>query len=281
MLSTKSKIQIGRLLAGSVIQGRRLTGRGPLVLARRDGIMWRLDLREGIDLAIYLMGGFELRTLRVYRDHVRPGSVVLDIGANIGAHTLPLARLVGDSGRVIAFEPSDFAFAKLRENIKLNLQLAPAIETCQIMLSASSADPLSKEVYASWPLDRSDNLHEDHAGRLTPTSGATVGSVDEFVGARGFARIDFIKLDVDGNEHAVLAGSGKTLDQFKPKVMMELAPYVYASDPTAFDDNLRLLWDAGYRLLDIARETVLPEDVTKVRAAVPAGGGVNILAVRK
>jgi FkbM family methyltransferase len=279
MLSTKSKIQIGRALAASVIHGRRLTGRGPQVLAKRDGIMWRLDLREGIDLAIYLLGGFELRTLRVYRDHVRPGDVVLDIGANIGAHTLPLARLVGGGGRVIAFEPSDFAFAKLRDNIKLNPQLATVIEACQIMLSTSSADTLSKEVYASWPLDRSDNLHEDHAGRLTSTSGATVGAVDEFVAARGLTRIDFIKLDVDGNEHKVLVGSRKTLAQFKPKVMMELAPYVYADDPTAFDDNLRLLWHACYRLHDIARGIVLPEDVTKVRAAVPAGGGINILAV--
>ena len=257
MLSTKSKIRIARALAGSVIQGRRLVGRGPLVLAKRDGILWQLDLREGIDFAIYLMGGFELRTLRAYRDHVRPGDVVLDIGANVGAHTLPLARLAGRSGRVIAFEPSDFASAKLRRNIELNPQLAPAIEACQIMLAASSAEPLSRDVYASWPLDWSDNLHEDHAGRLTSTSGATVGAVDEFVAARGLTRIDFIKLDVDGNEHKVLAGSSGALRQFKPKIMMELAPYVYCSDPTAFDDNLRLLWAADYKLLDVARGTCL------------------------
>jgi FkbM family methyltransferase len=281
MLSTRHKIHIGRVLAASVIQGRRLTGRGPLVLAKRDGIMWSLDLREGIDLAIYLLGGFEVRTLRVYRDHVRPGDVVLDIGANVGAHTLPLARLVGAGGRVLAFEPSDFAFAKLSRNIELNPDLAPAIDANQIMLSMTSADTLSKEVYASWPLDRSDNLHEEHAGRLTPTSGATVGAVDEFVAARGLTRIDFIKLDVDGNEDKVLAGSRKTLEQLAPKVMMELAPYVYAGHPTAFDNNLRLLWNAGYRLHDIARGIGLPEDVTKVRAAVPAGGGINILAVRK
>ena len=281
MLSTKSKSHIAKVLAASVIQGRRLVGRGPLLLAKRDGIVWQLDLREGIDFAIYLMGGFELRTLRAYRDHVGPGDVVLDIGANVGAHTLPLARLAGRGGRVIAFEPSDFACAKLRRNIELNPQLAPAIEACQIMLAANSADPLSKDVYASWPLDQSNNLHEDHAGRLTSTSGATVGAIDEFVAARGLTRIDFIKLDVDGNEHKVLAGSRSALRKFKPKIMMELAPYVYCTDPTVFDDNLRLLWAADYKLLDVARGIVLPEDLTKVRAAVPAGGGINILAVRK
>jgi FkbM family methyltransferase len=281
MLSTKSKIRIARVLAASVIQGRRLIGRGDLVLAKRGGIVWQLDLREGIDFAIYLLGGFELRTLRAYRDHVRPGEVVLDVGANIGAHTLPLARLVGPTGRVIAFEPSDFAFAKLRRNIELNPQLAQAIEACQIMLAASPAEPLSKDVYASWPLDRSDNLHEDHAGRLTSTTGATVDALDEFVAARGLTRIDFIKLDVDGNEHKVLAGSSSTLHQFKPKIVMELAPYVYSNDPAEFDDNLRLLWAAGYKLLDMSRGTVLPEDTTKARAAVPDGGGINILALRK
>src|ERR1700721_2500037 len=93
MLSTKHKIHIGRVLAASVIQGRRLTGRGPLVLAKRDGIVWSLDLREGIDLAIYLLGGFEVRTLRVYRDHVRPGAVFLNLGTTVGAQFFTLRRL--------------------------------------------------------------------------------------------------------------------------------------------------------------------------------------------
>ena len=61
-------------------------------------INWRLDLLEGIDL----LGSFEPLTVRAYRGIVRPGDTVLDIGANVGAHTLPLAQLVGETCRVIA-----------------------------------------------------------------------------------------------------------------------------------------------------------------------------------
>ena len=49
------------------------------------GITWSLDLKEGIDLAIYVLGGFELQTLRRYPNFVHEGAVVLDIGANISA----------------------------------------------------------------------------------------------------------------------------------------------------------------------------------------------------
>ena len=77
-----------------------------------------------IDFAIYLGGMFERNTALALRKLVRPSSLVLDIGANIGAHTLRLANLVGSSGRVFAFEPTDFAYSKLQANLDLNPALA-------------------------------------------------------------------------------------------------------------------------------------------------------------
>ena len=59
-------------------------------------------------------GQYEPENLRAYRRVVQPGFVVLDIGANIGSHTLPLAQMVGPSGRVYSFEPTDYAFGKQR-----------------------------------------------------------------------------------------------------------------------------------------------------------------------
>ena len=56
--------------------------------------------------------------MRAYERLVRPGHVVLDVGANMGAPALPLARLVGPTGRVICFEPTDFAFQKLVTNAR-------------------------------------------------------------------------------------------------------------------------------------------------------------------
>jgi hypothetical protein len=66
---------------------------------RRDGISWDLDLREGIDLYIYLAGRFEWGLSRILTSLVRPGDTVVDVGANVGAHALPLARAAGAEGR--------------------------------------------------------------------------------------------------------------------------------------------------------------------------------------
>src|SRR2546423_1295891 len=120
MLKTSHKILIARLLNWIVTGARKLVGLGPQVTVIRQGVKWTLDLNEGIDFSIWLLGGFEPQTLRQYEKLVKPGSTVIDIGANVGAHTLPFARLVGKSGRVVAFEPTKWAIGKLKRNLELN-----------------------------------------------------------------------------------------------------------------------------------------------------------------
>src|SRR5687767_12418481 len=102
VLSTRTKMFLARVAQGVVMAGLRIVGQGPEVIVRRGGLRWKLDLEEGIDFAIFIMGALEPSAVAAYRDLVRPGATVLDIGANIGAHTLPLAKAVGPTGRVLA-----------------------------------------------------------------------------------------------------------------------------------------------------------------------------------
>lgn len=105
-LTTRRKLQVARVLGFCVRATRRLFGmRNNEVIVTRDGLRWQLDLTEGIDLATYL-GVFERSTVNAYKRLIRPGDVVLDIGANIGVHTLPLANCAGPHGHVYAFEPT-------------------------------------------------------------------------------------------------------------------------------------------------------------------------------
>ena len=117
MFSVRQKLFIARLLNRSLRLLRGLLGRDMHVRCRRRGINWDLDLNEGFDLSIYLLGAYEPRSLNAYRPLIRPGFVVFDIGANIGAHALHFAQLVGEHGRVYAFEPTRFALEKLRQNL--------------------------------------------------------------------------------------------------------------------------------------------------------------------
>ena len=89
MLKTRQKIVLASMLSSIVCRARALAGKSSETVIERRGIRWNLDLGEGIDFAIFLFGAFELRTLRAYWPLIQPGDFVLDIGANIGAHTLP------------------------------------------------------------------------------------------------------------------------------------------------------------------------------------------------
>lgn len=281
MLSTKHKVSIARGASGAILTLRKLVGLPPDVQVKRRGVQWMLNLKEGIDFAIYLLGGFEVRTLERYRNIIREGDVVLDIGANIGAHTLPFAQLVGSHGKVIAFEPTAYAFGKQVKNIALNPELSPRIASNQMMLMANDDDALPAAIYSSWPLESANDLHSEHCGRLMETQGAGRSSLDSFLNSLGVDRVDFIKLDVDGNEADVLMGAKESIRKFQPKMMLELAPYVYADKPEKFDAMLAYLWDAGYKLVDVSTGTRLPENSNQVRRMIPEAGGMNVLASAK
>ena len=278
MLSTNYKILIARFLSDKILLLRKLFGYSPEVVVVRKGVVWALNLKEGIDFAIYLLGGFEVRTLKRYAELVKEGDIVLDIGANVGAHTLPLAQLVGFEGKVYSFEPTAYAFVKQKANILLNPQLSSRIEAKQMMLVATSEDPLPESIYSSWPLEVADDLHGEHRGRLMGTEGAIKRTLDDFVQSAGINKIDFIKLDVDGNENDILRGGKTIIEKFKPQIMLELAPYVYDETPDKFEQLLNELWDMGYHFFDIATRRLLPKSVEKIRKIISPGSCLNVLA---
>lgn len=276
-VSTRTRIACARLAYLAVT-----TARGPwrrrLVVVRRGGLRWSLDLREGIDLAIYLLGSFEPSVRRAYRRLVRPGGVVLDIGANIGAHTLPLAACVGSTGRVFAFEATAFAFAKLEANIALNPDLAGRVQAEHAVLVREAASDAPQAIYASWPLTASGDVHPQHRGRLMDVGAAKAWALDDYVAAAGIDRVDFVKLDVDGAEADVLAGGARTLGRDRPPIVMELAPYVFG-DTGGFEEVVTLLLGQGYRFHELRTSRLLPEDPAALRRLIPVGASVNIVCL--
>ena len=135
MLKTTTKLRIARLASRLLVAARATFGLGAETTVTRRGLRWYLNLREGIDLAIYL-GVYETDTLNALVKRVREGNVVIDIGANIGALSLPLALLVGAAGQVHAFAAADAA------------------------------------LHASGPLTESVGLHAAHCGTSMPQAAA-------------------------------------------------------------------------------------------------------------
>lgn len=277
VLKTKQKIALAGALWYVIRLGYRLFHVSPQGLYRRARLTWNLDLEEGIDFAIFLFGHFEPGTVRFYQERIRPGDVILDIGANVGAHTLPLAQCVSPSGRVHAFEPTDFAFRKLLVNVSLNPDLTELIVANHMFLSANDGQHAPAAIYSSWPLlTTTEDAHPKHLGQLKATSGATTQTLDRYCLERGIDRVDWIKLDVDGNEFTVLQGAGQLLSSFKPKLLMELSPYVSEEAGHSFADFMNYLFSFGYTVYDLRNNDPLPSDPAKLEALVGDGASINV-----
>jgi FkbM family methyltransferase len=277
-MKTAHKIAAARLAYRIVHACRGLIGRGDEIMVTRDGLRYALDLAQGVDFAIYLFGHFEPSTARACARLVRPGAEILDIGANIGAHTLHLARLAGATGHVLAFEPTAYAFAKLQRNLALNPELAPRVTAFQCFLGAGDEARPAERIYAGWPLVGGKELHAKHRGEAMPTTGAVLRSLDGLLAERGWPRIDFVKLDVDGYECEVLAGAQAMLQRSRPVFIMELSPYVLEEHGASLARLMNCFLPLGYRFYRERDETPLPDDPAQLAAMIGDGASINAIA---
>ena len=276
-VATKTKIAAASLISAATRRFRTSLGMLNHGHFQRDGILWNLDLTEGIDFAIFLMGAFEPSTIRSYRSLVESGDVVLDIGANIGAHTLPLASLVGDRGKVIAFEPTDYAFKKLQDNLALNPQLSGRVNPVQALLVGDPERIKPESIPSRWSLEREEGSkrHAVHRGVYETLDAAAVFKLDDWYPKHGSQRLDFIKIDVDGHEFEVLGGSLETLAVYKPRLMMELAPYLFAERGQGFAELLCMIQGLGYRCRIVNGPEVALDDW--ILSRIPELGGINVI----
>jgi FkbM family methyltransferase len=281
IFTTKSKVTVGKWMSRAVVTARKICRHPSSGHFSRSGLQWSLDLREGIDFSIYLLGAFEPSLIKFYEKRIRPGQTVLDIGANIGAHTMHFARAVGPTGRVVAVEATDYAYHKLGANLDLNPAIRSRVSAQQVLLAASALAAKPAALHSSWPLDEGHELHPTHRGELKSVGGARVLALDELVREEKLTRIDWIKIDVDGNEWSVFQGAAKVLREMHPCIFMELAPGCYEDEPRHFDDLIELLLNHGYGFYSIPGLRPLPSTAVGLRKLIPDGASINVMLVSK
>jgi FkbM family methyltransferase len=280
-LSTKTKMLIARLLRGLLVRPLSALGYSPSNLqCIRRGLKWNLDLNEGIDLSIFALGSFEPQTLRLIKRLVKPGDTVFDIGANIGAHTLHLAKQVGATGRVIAIEPTDWAYAKLLRNIELNTSLKEVTTTIQAALCSNGGE-VPSEFHSSWSLSSSLERHPIHMGVLKSASNSISSTLDALAQSLEINRLDLIKIDVDGFEVEVFNGAREIIQRFLPVIVLELSPDSYKDQGRDFNKLLDFLEEYNYSLYDEANGELLPKDRHNLLQIIPRAGGINAIASQR
>jgi FkbM family methyltransferase len=277
-MKTTHKIAAARAIYHAVHAGRLLLGQNDRAIVVRDGITYDLDLAQGIDFAIFLGNIYERQTKAALRKLVSPGSLVLDIGANIGAHTLHLAKLAGPTGRVMAFEPTDYAFRKLSRNLELNPSLAARVQAYHCFLTASDGTSVPDAIYSSWPLEKQAGLHAKHLGREMKTEQAQARSLDSMLSEHADRKVQLVKLDVDGFECDVLRGATAMLRDAHPVFVMELAPYVLEERGSSLDELLSFFVPNGYVFYDEQTQKPLPASARELQRMIAIGAGINAIA---
>ncbi|MFH1344274.1 MAG: FkbM family methyltransferase [Pseudomonadota bacterium] len=278
-MKTTHKIAAARAIYHAVHAGRTLLGRTDQTIVVRDGVTYDLDLSQGIDFAIFLGNFYERQTRAALRKLVTPGALVLDIGANIGAHTLSLAQLVGSGGSVMAFEPTDYAFRKLSRNLALNPLLAARVDARHCFLTAVDGTGIPKAIYSSWPLAVEEGLHAKHLGREMQTEAAQARSLDSILAERADRNVQLVKLDVDGFECEVLRGASSMLRDARPIFVMELAPYVLEERGTSLEELLSFFIPHGYAFYDERTHNPLPSTANELQRMIANGAGINAVAM--
>ena len=218
-LTTSQKILIASVLSKFLIF---FLGKKKRKISRNK-INYLIDLNEGIDLGIFLNIKNEKKIFNIKKIlKNKKDTCLIDIGANIGSVTLPLAKLY-DKSNIISVEPTNYAYKKLKFNLELNSKLKKKIKIFNYFISNKRKK--TKYVHSSWNFSKDESKHKVHFGSLKKTSNKSM-SLDNLIKIIK-KKIDFIKIDVDGYELEVLKSGNKFINKYKPVIHIEFAPYLH------------------------------------------------------
>lgn len=205
------------------------------------GYQMKLELGDYIQRSIYL-GTFEPSESAQVRKYLKPGMTFVDVGANVGYYTLLAASLVGPRGRVLAFEPSPYAFDRLVETITRN----NLSQVCAVQSGLSDG-------LGEGRLFLPDALG-NHSPSMVPNGGGRpinvrVRRLDDWLAEHEVDRVDLMKIDVEGFEPNVIKGAAKYIQRGRVRaILCEFNKYwleLNGSSPSQLYD---LLTSSGFVL---------------------------------
>jgi FkbM family methyltransferase len=193
-------------LAGTSIENAWCPTSGGDVLA---------PLHDYIGRAAYYCGDLDPKISWVCKKLVKRGDTVCDIGANIGIVTLLLSRLVGNTGRVFAFEPNPTCYDALTSAIARN-----RMTNVVPQLIALGAQTEERDLSIPSHNAGAGSLRQAAQNRADKTTRVSVRTLDEFVEEQKIESVQFMKLDVEGFESEVFAGSYHVLETLRPDAIL-------------------------------------------------------------
>lgn len=211
--------------------------RVPRVILRRNGFQLEVGTGQGEGAWGGVAGDDYEPELLPWLALLRPGQVVVDIGANIGVFSLRASRKVGARGRVISFEPIPQTCALLRKNARLNY--------CNNMtvLEKAVGDAVGKiKIRTSGHLSSASIANPGFAYE----SEVELTTLDEEFRRLGLSSVDAIKMDIEGAEPLAIRGMASVILTYHPMILFENGP--------AGMETCQLLESFGYEIGNYDRD---------------------------
>ena len=246
------------------------------------GIKLYLDPKDQVMTpTILVLGNWEATETELFRRIVKPGDTVVDAGANIGYYTVIASRLVGDQGKVYAFEPEPVNFAMLHKNVHLN-----GLTNVVLEQKALSNRKGTLKLYIA-EQNKGDHRIYQPEGESRASVDVEAVRLDEYF--QGYPPgIDVLKTDTQGADGLILQGMSGLLQGRTdgPTIFMEFWPYALKGMGTDAGDLLKWLQSSGYRFYDFhpASKDRLPRvDPANLLAEHPedaSGSQTDLLVLR-
>lgn len=181
---------------------------------------WHINTRSYLEWTLFFYGTYEEQIQKLFAQYLESGDIALDVGSNIGIHTLYMAKLVGPTGSVVSFEPHPNIHARQINNLTLN-----QITNVQVMQTGLS------NANATTYLEQFDPTLSSNQGTSFIVSVSTastlpiqVARLDDLMGSMlldSRKKIKLIKVDIEGHEEAFFEGAMHTIKQHRPIIIFE------------------------------------------------------------
>ncbi|AUC96458.1 hypothetical protein QU42_31575 [Bradyrhizobium sp. UASWS1016] len=222
----------------------------PSIVKLRSGALVKTTHVDHLQLLLYYLGIFEPSCVQAMKSHLRPGSTLLDVGANIGLFSIEGATAVGSSGNVIAIEAAPPHAQTIRDAAALN-----RLQNIEVVPAAVG----SSEGAAILTLPEKGNYGMYTLGSVAGERSfqVPVRRIDDIVAGR---RVDFIKIDIEGSEYQALLGAVQTLKS-TPPLLIELNEAALVGCGSSARQVKQLLFSYGYQghVLGSAKQITLDD----------------------
>lgn len=236
----------GRYRVASAIHRRVGDGQQCYMAKLRFGGSMLVDLTQVVQFEIFYLGDWEQNVVRALQRFVRPGDIVLDLGANVGFFTILLAKCVGSGGHVFAFEPFPANRRRLEENIRLNNLTNVTVEAFAITDHSGTLEVRHPDA------DGTINFSLASPGHSLLT--VSTITLDEYITLRRLDRVDLIKIDIEGAEVMALRGAKKLLGSSRaPVLCCEVHPLWLPAFDSSVEEFHQVAGELGYELSRIDR----------------------------